>query len=115
MFCRKRPFLTKGNRLRPLRKKKLHESFSYPSGHATYGAFAGFLLAEMVPEKRAEIYARIEDYARSRLVSGVHFRSDVEAGKLLGAAVAMSVFDRADLRGEFETAKTCVRGALGLQ
>jgi acid phosphatase (class A) len=114
-FCRLRPFKTAGNTLHPVQEAKPDDSYSYPSGHATYGATVGFLLAEMLPEKRAEIYSRINDYAHSRMIAGVHFRSDVEAGKLFGAAIGASLFARTDTRGEFEEAKACVRAATGLQ
>ncbi len=91
------------------------DSFSHPSGHAAYGATIGFLLAEMLPEKRAEIYARINDYARSRMIAGVHFRSDVEAGKLIGSVVAGSFLARPEVRQDFEETKACVRRAVGLE
>jgi acid phosphatase (class A) len=113
-FCRPRPFLTDGNALHPVDDAKPDVSYSYPSGHATYGATIGFLLAEMLPEKRAEIYSRINDYAHSRMVAGVHFRSDVEAGKLFGAVIGASLLAKPDFHGEFEEAKTCVRKAVGL-
>jgi acid phosphatase (class A) len=114
-FCRLRPFMTPGNQLHPVDEARPDDSYSYPSGHATYGATVGFLLAEMVPEQRAEIYSRIDDYARSRMIAGVHFRSDVEAGKLFGAAIGTTVLADPELRGEFEEAKACVRKAAGLQ
>ncbi len=114
-FCRLRPFMTPGNGLHPVQEAKPDESFSYPSGHATYGATVGFLLAEMMPEKRATIYSRINDYAHNRMVAGVHFRSDVEAGKLYGAAIVKALFAKPGFAGEFEVAKACVRKAAGLQ
>jgi acid phosphatase (class A) len=113
-FCRLRPFLTPGNGLHPVEAAKPDDSFSYPSGHATYGATVGFLLAEMLPEKKAEIYNRIEDYGHSRMVAGVHFRSDIAAGKIMGAAIVASLFARPDFRVEFDQARTCVRNAVGL-
>ncbi|MGO8955570.1 MAG: phosphatase PAP2 family protein [Rhodomicrobium sp.] len=113
-FCRIRPFLTPGNALHPVEDKP-SESFSYPSGHAAYGATVGFLLAGMMPEKRAVIYARIDDYAHSRMIAGVHFRSDVEAGKLFGAALVNAMFAKPGFDREFEEAKACVRKAAGLQ
>lgn len=113
-FCRTRPFKTPGNALHPVEEARPDESFSHPSGHAAYGATIGFLLAEMLPEKRVEIYARINDYARSRMIAGVHFRSDVEAGKLIGATVAGAFLARPEVRREFEEARACVRKAVGL-
>ena len=113
-FCRLRPFKTPGNSLHPLKDLKPDESFSYPSGHATWAAEAGSLLARMMPEKQAIIYSRINDFARSRMVAGVHFRSDVEAGKLLGVALANALLVMPGFDREFEEAKSCVREAAGL-
>ena len=96
-------------------RAKPSDSYSYPSGHSTYGATTGFLLAAMMPEKRGAIYARINDYAHSRMVAGVHFRSDVEAGKLYGTAIAAALFAKPGFQAEFEEARICVRKAAGLQ
>lgn len=54
---------------------------SYPSGHATYGYLMGYLLSELVPERREAILRRADEFARQRMVCGVHFRSDVDAGR----------------------------------
>jgi len=115
MFCRTRPYNTEGNDLHPVEKAIPNDSFSYPSGHSAYGATMGLILAAMLPEKQAEIYRRIADYARSRMIAGVHFRSDVEAGKMIGAAVVASLFAKPDFRSAFDEAKTCVRKAAGLE
>ena len=45
------------------------------------------LLAAMVPEKRAEIFARGWEYGENRLVAGVHFPSDIESGRIAATAV----------------------------
>jgi acid phosphatase (class A) len=113
-FCRPRPFATSGNTLHPVREAKPSDSFSYPSGHSAYGATTGSLLAAMMPERKAAIYARINDFAHSRMVAGVHFRSDVEAGKLYGTAIAAALFTQPGFQAEFEEAKVCVRKAAGL-
>ncbi|HZV20871.1 MAG TPA: phosphatase PAP2 family protein [Hyphomicrobiales bacterium] len=113
-FCRLRPFKTPGNRLHPVDGALPDDSFSYPSGHAAYGATLGFLLAEMLPEKRAAIYNRINDYAYGRMIAGVHFRRDVEAGKLIGAAVSLAYLGRRDKQAEYDAAQSCVRKAVGL-
>jgi acid phosphatase (class A) len=71
---------------------------SYPSGHATYGMAIGLILAEMLPEKRDDIFRRIEGFGQSRLVAGVHFRSDVYAGEVADGAIAASLFDNGEFR-----------------
>lgn len=54
---------------------------SYPSGHSTWGYLMGYLLADLVPERREALLARAAEFARQRMVCGVHFPSDVEAGR----------------------------------
>jgi acid phosphatase (class A) len=112
-FCRTRPFALPNSGLKPLDAGKL--SPSYPSGHTTAGTAIGTVLAYMVPEKRAEFYARAADFGHSRMVAGVHYRSDVEAGKIVGMAVAEEEFSQdAQFKTMLPDATTCVRGALGL-
>ncbi len=112
-FCRTRPFALPDSGLKPLDAGKL--SPSYPSAHTTFGTALGTVLAQMVPEKRDMFYARSADYGHSRMIAGVHDRSDVEAGKILGMEVAAEAFgsDKA-----FQTllpeGTKCVRAALGL-
>jgi acid phosphatase (class A) len=55
---------------------------SYPSGHATYGYVMAYLLADMVPERRSQLLERAQEFARQRAVCGVHFPSDLEAGRI---------------------------------
>src|SRR5258708_16315871 len=61
-------------------------SYSYPSGNANFGTTTAILLAAMVPEKRAEIFARGWEYGENRLVAGVHFPSDIESGRISAPA-----------------------------
>lgn len=81
---RPRPFLVDST-IKPCGPGK---SPSYPSGHATRGYLLGVVLVAAVPEKRDAILERSAEYAQSRLICGVHYRSDVEAGKLVGTALA---------------------------
>ena len=82
-FCRTRPFNLPDSGLTPVQAIK--NTPSYPSGHTTYGTLIAAVLGQMIPEKRGEFYARAADYGHSRMVAGVHFRRDVEAGKVLGS------------------------------
>lgn len=62
----------------------LPASGSYPSGHATQAFLWGGLLAEVFPEQRAALRERAELVAWSRVVAGVHYPTDITAGRLLG-------------------------------
>jgi len=59
---------------------------SYPSGHASIGWAWSLTLAEVAPERADAILARGIAFGQSRVVCGVHYRSDVEAGRIVGAA-----------------------------
>ena len=111
-FKRPRPYKLPHNGLHPLKKMGDVDSPSYPSGHATYGTVIGLVLAEMLPEKKQEIFKRIEDYGYSRMVSSVHFRSDVYAGEVAGGAIAARLFMNAVFRDEFQQAKNELRKAI---
>ena len=59
----------------------VEDDLSYPSGHATYGYVMAYLLSDLVPERRAALLRRAAEFSRQRMVCGVHFPSDVEAGR----------------------------------
>lgn len=64
------------------------ESSSYPSGHATGSALHAALLSAILPEYAAEFAHQAELARLSRLYAGVHFPSDIAAGRRLGEAIA---------------------------
>ena len=41
-----------------------------------------YLLSDMVPERRAQLMARAQEFAQQRAVCGVHFPSDLTAGRV---------------------------------
>jgi acid phosphatase (class A) len=88
--------------------------FSYPSNHSTFAYEAGILLAAMVPEKAAAIFERAADYAHNRVIAGVHFPTDVEAGRISGSVIDNALLHDARFVSDFERAKSEVRAALGL-
>jgi acid phosphatase (class A) len=88
--------------------------FSYPSNHSTFGNEAGILLAEMVPENAVAIFARGAEYAHNRVVAGVHFPTDVEAGRISASVIDNTLLHNPHFEADFAQAKTEVRAALGL-
>lgn len=65
----------------------LGRSGSYPSGHAAMGWAWALTLSELAPDRADAILARGLAYGESRVICGVHYASDVEAGRLVGAAM----------------------------
>ena len=87
---------------------------AYPSGHATWVFMAAVLLADMVPERRAAIWSRAEDFARQRMVGGVHYRSDIDAGRIAGPVVASFMLASPKYRANAAVAAADLRGVLKL-
>jgi hypothetical protein len=66
---------------------------SYPSEHAAAAGAAATVLAYLFPDRADLFAAQAEEAAHSRLIAGVHYPSDVEAGLALGRAVGEAVID----------------------
>ncbi|PZR35262.1 phosphatase PAP2 family protein [Caulobacter segnis] len=66
---------------------------SYPSGHGLIGWAWASVIAELVPEKASPVLARGKAFGDSRIICGVHFQSDVEAGRYLGSALVTRLHD----------------------
>ena len=78
---------------------------SYPSGHATVAFAMGVVLAELMPAKAQDILSRSADFAESRLVCGVHYRSDIEAGQVLGSVIAIKLMEIPEFQSAFSAAQ----------
>ena len=87
---------------------------SYPSGHTTFGTACAIVLARMVPEQSAALFARARLYGESRLIVGAHFWTDVDAGRRVGTAAAGVMLQNAQFQVDLRAARAQLRGALGL-
>jgi acid phosphatase (class A) len=87
---------------------------SYPSGTAAFAYVAGILLANMVPEKAPAIFARAADWGRNRVLSGVHYPGDVEAGRISGTVIDNVLLHDAAFMADFAKAQAEVRRAIGM-
>jgi acid phosphatase (class A) len=112
-YARPRPFLVEEAPLCVVATEGLARSGSYPSGHSATGWLYALVLAELAPDRAAEILARGRAIGESRVVCGVHFVSDVDAGRTTAAAVIAALngvpefdADLAAARAEIDAARS---------
>ena len=77
----------------------------YPSGHATAGWMTGRLLAEVAPDRAAEVLERARKYGESRVVCGVHHVTAVEAGRLTAEGVLAALHGVPAFRSDLDAAR----------
>ncbi len=87
---------------------------SYPAGHPMWGYTIAVILSHMLPEKREIFFARADDFANQRIIGGLHYQSDVEAGKIDGAILADHMLASPDYLAKIDAAKAELKQALGL-
>ena len=90
---------------------------SYPSGHSSIGWAWALMLAEIAPDRADPILQRGRAFGQSRAICGAHWRSDVEAGRLVGAATlarlhANALFNAQQQAARAEIAAARVHGAV---
>jgi PAP2 superfamily len=61
---------------------------AYTSGHSTFSAAAATVLSHLFPDQKSLFNAYKEEASISRLYGGIHYKSDLEAGKKHGEAIA---------------------------
>ena len=87
---------------------------SYPSGHSTFGTVDSIILANMVPERATQIYERAEAYRFNREIGGVHYPSDVAAGRIAGTVIAAFLQQSPVFQEAYAAARAETRQVLGL-
>ncbi len=78
---------------------------SYPSGHATRGILWASILSQIAPDKKEALLQRGEEIGWDRIIAGVHFPSDIYAGRVLGLALAHAMNNDPAFQAQFAKAK----------
>ncbi len=110
-YRRARPFVGNGRPICVARTSQLTASPSYPSGHTTIEFSVALILAELAPDRGSEILARGRTLGESRIVCGVHWASDVQAGYLSAAVFVAALHGSRDFRNDLDTARQQVTAA----
>jgi acid phosphatase (class A) len=82
------------------------DQYSYPSGHAAGSFVLAAVLGELFPDKKSALMARADAVARSRVIAGVHYPSDIEQGKVLGQAIMNAFLTNAAFQRDLAAAKS---------
>jgi acid phosphatase (class A) len=69
----------------------------------------------MVPERRDALFALGWEYGDARVISGVHYPSDVEAGRILGTMLVGVMQEDRRFRADFAAARRELRAVLQLK
>ncbi len=79
--------------------------YSYPSGHSTRGTLFAAVLAELFPDKRDALVALGREAGWLRVEGGVHYPTDIYAGRVLGLAIARSLLQNAQFQQDLAAAR----------
>jgi acid phosphatase (class A) len=87
------------------------DSGSYPSGHGIQSSLWAALLAELLPDQADGFQRRALETRRMKLFTGVHYSSDLEAGRILGEALAREMLKSAALQQTLAGARAEIAAA----
>lgn len=105
-YNRTRPFVAnQAVSCTPHEEPDLAREGSYPSGHSSTGWAWALILAEIAPDRADAILKRGHAFGQSRVICGVHWQSDVEAGRIIGAAVVAKLHSDPVFRAQVEAAR----------
>ncbi len=88
-FKRPRPFV-KFEEIEPCVKRPAGKSF--PSGHASVSRIMAYALSFKFPKRAKKFFKRANAIAKNRMLGGVHYPSDIRAGKKLADYLAAKFF-----------------------
>lgn len=116
-YKRLRPYVQlDGTTSVPEDEEPLRSTGSYPSGHASGSWLMALTLSEVSRTKQDELLARAYQFGQGRVITGFHWQSDVDAGRLVGSVVYAVLHNNSDFKKlmdnavkEFDSITTGVR------
>ena len=99
--ARLRPFVQHPTLVVPL---FLVSDFSYPSGHATGTELLARILGKLFPTQSDALLNRARQVADSRVVAGVHYATDTEAGLALGDLIFTELEEQPQFQSDLAAA-----------
>ncbi|WP_244448505.1 phosphatase PAP2 family protein [Bosea sp. LC85] len=89
----------------------LRSDGSYPSGHTAAGWGWALVFAQINPERADALLKRGIEFGQSRVICDAHWQSDVDAGRIMGAATVARLQTDPTFLADLEAAKAEVKAA----
>ena len=104
-YMRLRPFVFyREGTLIPEDEERERPTGSYPSGHSVRGWGMALVLSALNPERQDTLLRAGYEWGQSRVISGYHWQSDVDASRHLAAACFARLQDCEEYRSDFAAA-----------
>ncbi len=104
-YARPRPFLVKDGPICIAREQWLIDQGAYPSGHAATGWTWGLILSELAPDRSEALMSRARSFGDSRVICGVHYVTDIEAGRAVASATVARLHADPVFKADLEVAR----------
>jgi len=101
---RPRPYQAYPGQVLPCVEKS--SGYSYPSGHAVFSRVFAHVLTDIAPERKDEYFAKAEQISLDRVIGGVHYPTDIAAGKLFGDLYYAELLKSGAYRADVEKMKS---------
>ena len=110
-YGRKRPLIGNDAPLCVPREDWMKTNASYPSGHSMTAWSWALILTELSPAKADPLLTLGRESGESRVICGVHFLSDVEAGRTLAAGMVARLHSEPAFTADLAAAKREIAAA----
>ena len=105
-YNRTRPFVVHNEgTCQPDEEAVLRQDGSYPSGHTAAGWAWALTLAEVNPKRADDLFKRGLSFGQSRVICNAHWQSDVDAGRIMGAAAVAKLHSNPEFLADVQAAR----------
>lgn len=115
-YNRTRPFVVHNEATcRADQEAILRNDGSYPSGHTAAGWGWALVFAQINPDRADVLLKRGIEFGQSRVICNAHWQSDVDAGRIMGAATVARLQTDPTFLADLKAAKAEVKAARAKQ